>query len=571
MDLAQVNPMLKMTPEMDLATRFNITECPTLVFVPKTCNGWTQWCTQTNDKNTTYTGCADFKEQCNLTNIKHYHPVVDDLTKWTNWLLDTIFENQAPEPISTLNNKIWLRNLQEYVEKIQFENFYYPLLMPSSDKSENFEIMKVPKPIYNQWIKLWKANGHLRTYESLSKKPPTSYFNNPTTWLNLYNDQKAIINIKRFITPIVEKWYGKDEVELESMYGFKESLATSIVDFKLNHDKEHFITIEVCLGKVDHKTLELIENDDSEWPLDIATKDGRIMRYDLKPGNMIIYESLKVITGRFTKNSIKSAHVSLYLYYRLKNQSKWNELSEKINKLESKISSISEPKFEYSDSYVTETKLAPKITKSLKSEDDIEIIENIISVDEAEFLIQKYQTKLSPRSEASSGVTTSFNKDDYPLINEIIRRLAKVTQEKLENIETGRITKYEYEQFDVPHYDFYNVNVADTSVQRYKTIIIYLSSLEFGQGGETFFKELKSYISASIGNAVVIKNVDKVTKVKNLNSLNSSLPVMKRGAHKWEMIFYVRDKVGLEENKKEHLEESTEEVQSRETEQKVEI
>eukprot|EP01084_Bolivina_argentea_P150249 262400_1 len=34
----------KFTPERDLAKRFGITQCPSLVWVPSKCSGWTDWC-----------------------------------------------------------------------------------------------------------------------------------------------------------------------------------------------------------------------------------------------------------------------------------------------------------------------------------------------------------------------------------------------------------------------------------------------------------------------------------------------------------------------------------------------
>ena len=35
----------KFIPELDLQSRFNIKECPSLVYAPKeTCTGWTDWC-----------------------------------------------------------------------------------------------------------------------------------------------------------------------------------------------------------------------------------------------------------------------------------------------------------------------------------------------------------------------------------------------------------------------------------------------------------------------------------------------------------------------------------------------
>jgi len=54
-----------LTPERDLIHRFEVTQCPTLIYAPRTCNGATKWCVkQIISEHVVEVGCEDFQSSC---------------------------------------------------------------------------------------------------------------------------------------------------------------------------------------------------------------------------------------------------------------------------------------------------------------------------------------------------------------------------------------------------------------------------------------------------------------------------------------------------------------------------
>eukprot|EP00466_Bigelowiella_natans_P017071 jgi/Bigna1/146598/aug1.117_g21306 len=64
MDLHDKRLKTAFSPEQDLPTRVGVSQCPSLVYVPRKCNGHTEWCTEKIGDGIESVGCEDFKDQC---------------------------------------------------------------------------------------------------------------------------------------------------------------------------------------------------------------------------------------------------------------------------------------------------------------------------------------------------------------------------------------------------------------------------------------------------------------------------------------------------------------------------
>ena len=84
----------RFTPEMDLKSRFKVSECPTLVFVPKSCDGWTKWCTKKvfhkTLGNITQVGCDNYTESCINTKQYVFKEKGYNQTELINWIENEI-------------------------------------------------------------------------------------------------------------------------------------------------------------------------------------------------------------------------------------------------------------------------------------------------------------------------------------------------------------------------------------------------------------------------------------------------------------------------------------------------
>ena len=131
------------------------------------------------------------------------------------------------------------------------------------------------------------------------------------------------------------------------------------------------------------------------------------------------------------------------------------------------------------------------------------------------------------------------------MVTEIEKRLAVIINVPVEDLEVTRITRYTYDQKVGPHYDYYlnnNDPRALTLGQRYKTAVIYLTSLTTSEGGGTYFHKLGLTIQPKKGSVSVFENTDFITGKRYKKSFHESRRIEKIGSEKWVMVYFISNK-----------------------------
>ena len=335
-DLYNIKPFYNLTPEMDLAKRFNITHCPTLVFVSNECNGWIKWCTQTIN-NISYLGCKDFIDHCSSKNLKYYYPNVESddsndlVDSWVKWVYSNIYKYKTPAISPVLKTyKEQGRILafrQSWTELNEFLNYYIPLAIKSYTL-EGIKLMDMPKNIYEYVFNYYKSNQNNREYEVWFGQTNQSFHEKAMTFVNIRNTINQDL-MDEYIKPILEEWAGVKLVQT-SLYGIREYHPGSWLNFHIDKFNTHIISVTFCLAKLNPDTFEILEDGQYEdWPIEFVTKDGRIARVNQKPGQMILYESSKVMHGRISKNP-NNIHAGFFLHYQPLN---YDEELEKLRRI----------------------------------------------------------------------------------------------------------------------------------------------------------------------------------------------------------------------------------------------
>ena len=154
----------KFTPEMDLQARFNAKACPSLIFVPRKCNGWTEWCVQgkdPTDDNISIIGCKDFKEQC--TGFVMYDAAKhgDDWVAWVKQRVEREGEPKISPFLQTYaEQNRWLREREGTTTNTFLRNAYLSHAFPAFTET-GFKAMPTPKPVQEFLDKfLEKYKGH---------------------------------------------------------------------------------------------------------------------------------------------------------------------------------------------------------------------------------------------------------------------------------------------------------------------------------------------------------------------------------------------------------------------------
>lgn len=154
-------------------------------------------------------------------------------------------------------------------------------------------------------------------------------------------------------------------------------------------------------------------------------------------------------------------------------------------------------------------------------------IDNFISDNDCEYLINKYKDKAS-RSKTVDGIHDSRTSSTYflPRSDEIVKSILEKVSKYLNipetYIEDIQFLKYQKGEQYKYHNDYFPGN--NVKNQRVHTILIYLNTLEPEDGGETSFYHHKLKITPKKGMGVWFRNMTEDRKLVT-ESLHSGEPI----------------------------------------------
>lgn len=329
----------KFTPEMDLAARFNVKECGTIVFVPrgKNCNGMTEWCTKkTEDPHIQLVGCENFVDKC-APHVKRW----DKKTQLLQWIDSLVVEEGEPEisPVlgSYKDQGRWILNRDETTTDNELRNYHLVEAFPAFTNL-GFLAMPIPQSINEWFLDFWNRKKTERTVESWhASSTQMSFHEEATTFVSL--DVEGRLRDKyanEVIKPIVEKWSGISNLELTSFYGIRE-YKSQWLRGHIDRIDTHVLSVTFCLGKLNASNLnQILPNEVAakmpSWPLEVVAFDGQIYRHDHPAGTMILYESSKLVHGRPYHNA-GPPHLGAFCHFRPVNMDKleaekWEEIAD---------------------------------------------------------------------------------------------------------------------------------------------------------------------------------------------------------------------------------------------------
>ena len=94
--------------------------------------------------------------------------------------------------------------------------------------------------------------------------------------------------IEDIIKPIIEKWAGTKVRKLSKIYGIRRYLRGAQLLLHVDKYPTHILSA----------ILQFDQKVDEEWPLLLIDFEGVKKKVYLKPGEMVLYESAKLLHGR---------------------------------------------------------------------------------------------------------------------------------------------------------------------------------------------------------------------------------------------------------------------------------
>jgi len=301
----------KFIPELDLAARFDVDACPQVVFAPRACNGFNEWCAQGPDPANpavTVMGCKDFVDQCIGT--EKWDGVYD----LKAWILARVRREGEPEISPFLRTfkeqGEWIKRRDSTSVDNQMRNLYLSPAFPAFSKTLGFKAMPIPQPFHEWLLEFYQRRLPSRRVETWdSESTQMSFVEVKTAFVDMDIERTAKEEYaNKYLKPLVEEWAGV-EVELTSFYGQREYPDRSFLKNHVDRIDTHVLSVTLSISKLDKEKAEA-----HPWPIEVVDWEGKHVRYNHPAGTMVLYESAKLMHGRPYRNA-GGTHLGAFCHF----------------------------------------------------------------------------------------------------------------------------------------------------------------------------------------------------------------------------------------------------------------
>eukprot|EP00656_Telonema_subtile_P008502 TRINITY_DN13964_c0_g1_i2.p1 TRINITY_DN13964_c0_g1~~TRINITY_DN13964_c0_g1_i2.p1 ORF type:complete len:398 (+),score=85.05 TRINITY_DN13964_c0_g1_i2:201-1394(+) len=137
----------------------------------------------------------------------------------------------------------------------------------------------------------------------------------PTTMVDLNKEPHTKRRIAEALRPVVEAWVGQ-KLTMTSLYGIREYHKGSWLKLHTDHVSSHVFSLIINVAQEGMVAGE-------DWPVEVFSFDGSRMNVTMKPGQMLLYESAKLVHGRPSVLT-GSKYVNCFAHYKPVDDANWD-------------------------------------------------------------------------------------------------------------------------------------------------------------------------------------------------------------------------------------------------------
>lgn len=192
------------------------------------------------------------------------------------------------------NNMFWKKRLAL--------NFVQPQMVRAVTES-GFENRQLPAETY-RWLKAWyDEQQRVLEEEEGPAGPCMNQHVAPSSITHLTAELKD--RLSRELQSTLEDWYGHGELTMTSIYGVRKYINGSVLRMHVDTVNTHVVS---AIINVDQQS-------DRDWPLLILDHDDNEHVVVMKPGDMLLYESAKLLHGR-PEPFVGSHYDNIFIHYK---------------------------------------------------------------------------------------------------------------------------------------------------------------------------------------------------------------------------------------------------------------
>jgi hypothetical protein len=193
------------------------------------------------------------------------------------------------------SNQVW------HVKRLGL-NYVQPKLVPPVTDA-GFEKRKLPATTY-AWLREWYTRQReLEEIDENAVGPCMNQHVAPTGITHITPELKTRLSSE--MQEILEGWYEKGALTMTSIYGVRRYINNSVLRMHVDTVNTHVVSAIINVDQGDM---------DRDWPLLILDHDGNEHNVIMEPGDMVLYESAKLLHGR--PETMKGGHYdNIFIHY----------------------------------------------------------------------------------------------------------------------------------------------------------------------------------------------------------------------------------------------------------------
>jgi len=163
-------------------------------------------------------------------------------------------------------------------------NAYQPSLVPRMTAA-GFEKHRLPEEMFRELTRFWENGQHRKNVEGMVG-PCLNQHVAPSYVLHLNPHMKR--RLDNTLKPMLSEWSNRTDLEQTSIYGIREYTEGASLLMHVDTVSTHVISAIVNVA----------QSEGAVWPLQILDHDGGLHEVPMAPGDVVYYESARLLHGR---------------------------------------------------------------------------------------------------------------------------------------------------------------------------------------------------------------------------------------------------------------------------------
>lgn len=174
-----------------------------------------------------------------------------------------------------------------------------------------YKKLRMPENLYKEVYEFWQKKRHT---DSVKEETGGEVFNQRDVpmWM-LHLRQRERILLTEGIRPLLEEWSGVKLPRMTSLYGIRWYTRGALMKLHVDTVNTHVVS---AIINVDQEEME------EDWTLEVHGHDGKVNFIPMAPGDIVFYESAKVLHTRHGPLEGKT-YANIFIHF-APDQSDWD-------------------------------------------------------------------------------------------------------------------------------------------------------------------------------------------------------------------------------------------------------